>query len=150
MKEVIIYSDGACAGNPGPGGWAALLIYNNHEKIISGHEEQTTNNRMELKAAIEALKLLKETCRVKLYTDSKYVQEGSTTWLHRWKLNNWRRNNILIKNDDLWKEISNQIDKHKIEFIWVKGHASDERNNLVDELARKACKAYKKGVVNES
>lgn len=144
MKEITIYSDGACSGNPGPGGWAALLIYNHHHKTITGYEPNTTNNRMELLAAIEALKLLKEPCKIKLYTDSKYLQEGSTTWIHKWKLNNWRRKNILIKNDDLWKELSIHIEKHQIEFIWVKGHGSDEKNNLVDELARKACKSLQK------
>lgn len=142
MKEVIIYTDGACSGNPGPGGWGALFIYNDTRKTISGGEKHTTNNRMEMLAAIEALKQLKTPCKVSLYTDSKYLQQGATSWMQKWKLNNWRRGNIMIKNDDLWKELSYQMEKHQIEFHWVKGHSNNVENNLVDELARKACEKF--------
>ena len=142
MKDVIIYTDGACSGNPGPGGWGALFIYNDHKKTISGGEANTTNNRMEMMAAIEALKHLKTPCKINLYTDSKYLQQGATSWMKKWKLNNWRRGNILIKNNDLWKELSIQMEKHQIEFHWIKGHGNSEENNLVDELARDACKKF--------
>lgn len=143
MKEVIIYTDGACSGNPGPGGWGALLIYNNTRKTISGGEAHTTNNRMELLAAIEALKTLKTPCHGKLYTDSTYVQQGITSWLQKWKSNNWKNSSkSVIKNLDLWQELDSEIAKHKIEFHWVKAHNGHPENELVDELARNACKHY--------
>jgi ribonuclease HI len=142
MKEIIIYTDGACSGNPGPGGWGALLIYKNTRKTISGGEKLSTNNRMELTAAIEALKTLKEPCRVSLYTDSKYVQQGASLWMKKWQLNNWRKGKELVKNDDLWKALAAEIYKHQIEFHWVKGHSDNIENNLVDELARDACAKF--------
>jgi ribonuclease HI len=142
MKEVIIYTDGACSGNPGPGGWGALYIYNKNRKTISGGEKLTTNNRMEMMAALEAMKQLKEPCKIKLYTDSKYLQQGATQWMKKWKLNNWKKGNIMIKNDDLWKAISEQMDKHQVEFFWVRGHSNNIENNIVDELAREACKKF--------
>lgn len=142
MKEIIIYTDGACSGNPGPGGWGALYIYNNNRKTISGGEKFTTNNRMEMMGALEAMRKLKEPCKIKLYTDSKYLQQGASEWMKKWKLNNWKKGNILIKNDDLWKAISAEMEKHQVEFFWVKGHANNIENNLVDELAREACKQF--------
>ena len=142
MKEVIIYTDGACSGNPGPGGWGALLIYNQQRKTISGGEAATTNNRMEMMAAIEALKSLKTPCRGKLYTDSTYLQQGVSSWMHKWKLNNWCKGKSLVKNDDLWKALDAEINKHQIEFHWIKAHAGHPENELVDELARQACAKY--------
>ncbi|MEK6733523.1 MAG: ribonuclease HI [Pseudomonadota bacterium] len=136
MKEIIIYTDGACSGNPGPGGWAALLMYNNHRKTISGGDPHTTNNRMEMLAAIEALKLVHLPCNIKLYTDSKYLQEGVTSWMPKWKANNWHRGKNPVKNIDLWKTLDLEVSKHKIEFIWVKAHNNNPFNELVDELAR--------------
>lgn len=145
MKEVTIYTDGACSGNPGPGGWGALLIYNNARKIISGGEAHTTNNRMELLAVIESLKILKTSCVGKLYTDSKYVQQGITTWLSGWKKNNWKNSSKKeIKNLDLWQALDAEISKHKIEFHWVKAHNGHPENELVDELARQACSNFNK------
>ena len=143
MKEVIIYTDGACSGNPGPGGWGALLICNQTRKTISGGEKHTTNNRMEMTAAIEALKQLKTSCNVKLYTDSKYLQNGANSWMKKWKLNNWRKGTTIVKNDDLWKALDAEITKHPgIEFHWVKGHSNHPENELVDELARLACEKF--------
>lgn len=143
MKEVTIYTDGACSGNPGPGGWAALLIYNNHRKTISGCEPDTTNNRMEIKAAIEALKTLKTPCNVALYTDSNYLQKGISDWIEKWEANNWRTNKSPVKNVDLWQELLLEKKKHQIEFFWVKAHNGHSENELVDELARKACLSIK-------
>lgn len=142
MKEVIIYTDGACSGNPGPGGWGALLIYNETRKTISGGEVNTTNNRMELLATIEALKQLKFPCQGKLYTDSIYVQQGINSWLQKWKSNNWRNSSKKeVKNLDLWQELDFELSKHKIEFHWIKAHNGHPENELVDELARKACQS---------
>lgn len=136
LKQVIIYTDGSCSGNPGPGGWAALLIYNQKNKTISGGEANTTNNRMELKAVIEALKALKEPCEAVVYTDSKYVQLGVTDWMPSWKKNNWQKSKGEVKNLDLWQELDFEIQKHKAEFKWVKAHNGEPNNELVDELAR--------------
>lgn len=145
MKEVIIYTDGACSGNPGPGGWGALLIYNNTRKTISGGESHTTNNRMELLAAIEALKTLTFPCSGKLYTDSVYVQQGITSWIKKWKANNWKNSSkSTIKNLDLWQALDAELTKHKIDFHWVKAHNGHPENELVDELARNACQNYKR------
>lgn len=138
-KDILIFTDGACSGNPGPGGWAALLVYKNTKKTIQGSEEQTTNNRMEMMAAIEALKLLKEPCNIKLYTDSKYLQNGANIWMKKWQENNWKTGNKLIKNDDLWIALNQEMKKHSIEFHWVKGHSNHPENELVDKLAREAC-----------
>jgi len=142
MKEITIYTDGACSGNPGPGGWGALLIFNGTRKTISDGEPHTTNNRMEMMGAIKALQHLKEPCKVKLYTDSKYLQQGATSWMKKWQLNNWRRGNTIVKNDDLWKSLAIEIDKHQVEFLWIKGHSNHPENELVDELARQACKKF--------
>ena len=136
--KVIIYTDGACSGNPGPGGWGALLQYNNIDKKIFGYEINTTNNRMEMVAAIEALRALKKPCDIHLYTDSKYLQQGITQWIHKWIQNNWHKsNNIPIKNIDLWKDLYTEISKHDIMWHWVKGHSNNAGNIIADQLAVK-------------
>ncbi len=145
MKEVLIYTDGACSGNPGPGGWGALLIYEGKRKEISGGEVLTTNNRMEMLAAVEALKQLKLPCKGKLYTDSKYLQQGVSSWMVNWKKNNWRGSDKKpVKNIDLWQALDTELSKHQIEFHWVKAHNGHPENELVDELARGACQVYMK------
>lgn len=131
-KKVEIYTDGACSGNPGPGGWGAILRYGEHEKELFGGEEETTNNRMELKAAIEALKALKKRSDVDLYTDSSYVQQGITEWIKGWKAKNWP---AKIKNQDLWKELDAEVEKHDVTFHWIKGHAGHPENERADQLA---------------
>ena len=137
MKEVTIYTDGACSGNPGPGGWGAILEYKGVEKEMSGGEEMTTNNRMELTGVITALNALREVCRVRLYTDSKYIVDGiNRGWAEKWKANGWMRNKKeKALNPDLWDELLSLIAKHDVEFIWVKGHATNPKNNRCDELA---------------
>ncbi|SFI84453.1 ribonuclease HI [Thermoflavimicrobium dichotomicum] len=133
MKEVMIYTDGACSGNPGPGGWAAILIYGAHQKEISGGEKETTNNRMELTAVIEALKALKEPCRVKVYSDSAYIVNCfHQKWYEKWERTGFK------KNEDLWRELLRLVRQHDVEFIKVKGHSDVELNNRCDELARAA------------
>ena len=139
MKHVVIFTDGACKGNPGPGGWGALLRYGQHEKKLLGAESDTTNNRMELMAAIQALTSLRETCKIELYTDSKYVQKGITEWLHNWKKKNWKKaDNHAVKNADLWQELDKQANRHEINWHWVKGHSGHPENDLVDALANQA------------
>lgn len=137
MKKVIIYTDGACSGNPGDGGWAAILKYGEHEKYISGYEANTTNNQMELKAAIEALKCLKEPCEVELYSDSAYLINGfEKKWLEKWKRNGWiNSSKDEVKNIDLWKELDRLNSIHRIEWIKVKGHSDNEYNNRCDKMA---------------
>ncbi|HEY8421448.1 MAG TPA: ribonuclease HI [Thermoclostridium sp.] len=148
MKEVEIYTDGACSGNPGKGGWGVILIYKGIEKELSGFEEQTTNNRMELKAVIEGLKALKEPCSVKLYSDSAYVinafQQG---WIDDWKKNGWSRGEKKeeLKNADLWQELDRLIQKHRIQWIKVKGHSDNEYNNRCDKLATGEISKAEKG-----
>lgn len=138
-KKVEIYTDGACSGNPGPGGWGVLLRYGKSEKTLSGGESATTNNRMELMAAIMGLKALSAPCEVTLITDSVYVKNGITQWIHNWKKNNWRNaNNKPVKNQDLWEELEKQAVLHQIEWVWVKGHSGHADNDIVDELARNA------------
>ena len=138
MKKVDIYTDGACRGNPGPGGWGALLIYNDARKTIYGGEKDTTNNRMEMIAVIEALKLIKSDCEISLYTDSKYVMDGVNKWLSGWKQKDWKTSNKKpVKNQDLWESIDACITKHNIEWHWVKGHAGNPGNELADELANR-------------
>lgn len=138
-NKIKIYTDGACLGNPGRGGWGAILIYNEHQKKISGGEKDTTNNRMEMRAVIEALKMLKKSAPATIYTDSKYVMDGITKWIFSWKKNSWRTaDRKPVKNADLWQELDEEVSKHQIEWIWVKGHAGNHYNELVDELARKA------------
>lgn len=139
--KVIIYTDGACSKNPGVGGWGAVLLYGEAQKQISGKEEMTTNNRMELQAVIQALKILKRSCEVELYTDSKYVQQGISTWIHNWKKNGWRTaDKKPIKNQDLWQELDEQSKRHQVNWKWVKGHSDNEYNNLADKLATEAIK----------
>lgn len=137
MKRVEIFTDGACSGNPGPGGWGAILRYNGREKEISGGEKATTNNRMELTAVIEALKLLKEPCEVSLCTDSKYVGDALTLgWARSWKKNGWRKaDKKPALNPDLWEELLRLCDIHKVSVIWVKGHAEHPENERCDRLA---------------
>lgn len=140
MEEVTIYTDGACSGNPGPGGWGALLMYKEKKKEISGGKESTTNNVMELTAVIEGLKLLKFPCKVKLYSDSAYVVNGfNQKWIYGWIKNGWKNSSKEpVKNKELWQELYNLTKIHEVEFIKVKGHADNEFNNRCDELARKA------------
>ncbi|MDN5347963.1 MAG: ribonuclease [Clostridia bacterium] len=140
MKEVSIYTDGACRGNPGPGGWAAVLLYNGYRREISGFEPATTNQRMELRAAVEALKALREPCRVRLYSDSAYlINAFRLGWLERWQRNGWRTvNNLPVDNQDLWRELLNLTRKHQVEWIKIKGHADTKENLRCDELARQA------------
>jgi len=139
MSEVQIYTDGACRGNPGPGGWAALLIAGEQRKEVSGAETATTNNRMELTAAIEGLSALKRRCRVQLYTDSKYVLQGITEWLPQWKARGWRTAaREPVKNQDLWERLDAAAAAQDIEWHWVKGHSGDDGNEYVDALANRA------------
>jgi ribonuclease HI len=141
VKKVIIYTDGACSGNPGPGGWAGIIRYNTTEKEIVGSEADTTNNRMELLAAINSLEALKEPCEVELYTDSKYLKHGITEWIFNWKKNGWKgAGKQPIKNQDLWQRLDEAAHKHQIAWHWVKGHSEDAYNIRVDNLAVKAIK----------
>lgn len=134
--SIVIYTDGACSGNPGPGGWGAYLKWNDHEKELSGGEVETTNNRMEMMAVIKALEALKKTSDVKLYTDSKYVLQGATEWMEGWKARGWKgANKKPVRNQDLWQRIDSLIQQHNVEFNWVKGHNGDENNERVDKLA---------------
>jgi len=138
MKTVNIYTDGACRGNPGQGGWGVLIEYGDISKEYFGGEKNTTNNKMELKAAIEALKVLKEPCKVNLTTDSKYVMHGITSWIEGWKNNNWKNAaKKPVKNKDLWVELDMLANKHFISWNWVKGHAGHPGNEIADELANK-------------
>jgi ribonuclease HI len=142
--KILIYSDGACSGNPGPGGWGAVLISGNHRKEISGGEALTTNNRMELMAAISALNALKRRSDVALYTDSAYVKNGITGWVHGWKKNGWRTaDKKPVKNVELWQELDALRTKHNVEWFWLKGHAGHPENERADELARTAMAPFK-------
>ena len=143
MPEVEIFTDGACSGNPGAGGWGAILRYGDIEKELSGGEEETTNNRMELTAVIEALGALKKDCVVILYTDSRYVMDGVTKWLPNWLQNGWRTANkkTPVKNIDLWQRLESLLKKHKIQWVWVKGHNGHPENERVDKLARDQAKS---------
>lgn len=136
--SVKIYTDGACKGNPGPGGWGVLLRYNEVEKTLHGGESLTTNNRMELMAAIKGLESLTRSCTVDLYTDSQYLRKGMSEWLKQWKLNGWKNSKKEpVKNDDLWKLLDDLASKHKITWHWVKGHSGHAENDMVDALANK-------------
>jgi ribonuclease HI len=138
-EKIVIYTDGACSGNPGPGGWGAVLIYGDSEKHISGHESNTTNNKMELTAAIKALKALKDTQKeVILYTDSMYVKNGITEWITGWKKKGWKTTSGPVKNRELWEELDALNNSLLIEWRWVRGHSDSKYNNLADELARLA------------
>ena len=135
MKEVTIYTDGACSGNPGPGGWGAILIYKGAEKELSGGERDTTNNRMELTAVIRALERLKEPCAVTVYTDSQYISRALTEgWLKKWKAANFTKKGGL-KNADLWRELDALLQRHTVRFVWVRGHADNAYNNRCDKMA---------------
>ena len=139
MKLVEIYTDGACSGNPGPGGWGAYLIFGQKEKRISGYSEATTNNKMELMAVIEALKLLKEPCEINLYSDSAYVINGMTKWIHGWQKKAWKSaGNKMVKNVELWQELLSVSSMHQVHWLWVKGHAGNRGNEIADLLARSA------------
>jgi ribonuclease HI len=143
MTRVQIWTDGACSGNPGPGGWGAILIYNAVEKEFFGGEQLTTNNRMELMAAISALEALTRPCAIDLHTDSQYVRQGVTGWMHNWKRNGWRTaDRKPVKNDDLWKRLDEATQRHDIEWFWVKGHAGNELNERADALARAGMAPY--------
>ena len=137
-----IYTDGACSGNPGPGGWAAIILYNNEIKeMFSGSEKNTTNNQMELLASIKAIQKFKKKSEISIFTDSTYVRDGITTWIEKWEKNGWKTaSKKTVKNKELWKKLKNLSSKHSIKWVWVKGHAQDKYNNLVDELAQEAIK----------
>ncbi len=138
--QVVIYTDGACKGNPGPGGWGAWLKSGTHEKELWGGEARTTNNRMELTAVIEALSSLKKRCRVVLYTDSEYVRNGITTWIHNWKARGWlTADKKPVKNVELWQRLDALAQEHDIAWHWVKGHAGDPGNERADQLANRGC-----------
>ncbi|MBL6622063.1 MAG: ribonuclease HI [Rickettsiales bacterium] len=139
MKKITIYTDGSSLGNPGNGGWGAILIYNDIKKEISGNAKNVTNNQMELLAAINSLKTLKEKCEVTLITDSTYVKNGITLWIKNWEKNNWQSaNKKPVKNKELWQELANLNNQHQVKWQWVKGHSGDKYNDLVDNLARSA------------
>lgn len=145
MKKVTIYTDGACRNNPGPGGWGVILTYGNAKKELSGGEKETTNNRMELTAAIRALSALRESCEVLLYSDSKYLVDSiNLGWAEKWRANNWKKGkNEEAKNPDLWEELLTLIKKHKVTFEWVKGHNGHEFNERCDALATAAADTFK-------
>lgn len=139
MKQITIHTDGGCHGNPGPGAWAAVLSYGQHHRELSGGVPATTNNRMELQAAIEALNALKEACEVEVHTDSEYVKNGVTKWVVNWKRNGWRtKEKKPVKNEDLWKALDAATSRHRVTWKWVKGHAGHEGNERCDSLAQQA------------
>jgi ribonuclease HI len=147
-QRVTIHTDGACSGNPGPGGWGAILTFGDHRKELMGGEPHTTNNRMELTAAISALEALKRTCAVDLHTDSEYVKNGITKWIKSWKRNGWRTaDKKPVKNVDLWKRLDEALKEHQVRWHWVKGHAGHPMNERADELAREGVIAARAGVV---
>ena len=138
-KTVEIYTDGACRGNPGPGGWGALLRYNGHQRELHGAEDHTTNNRMELMAPIKALESLKRACQIAVTTDSTYVRNGITEWIHQWKRNGWRTaNKKPVKNADLWQQLDDLVQQHDIQWHWIKGHSGHPENEIADALANQA------------
>jgi len=142
MKKVQIITDGSCLGNPGPGGWACILRYGAHTKEMAGAERHTTNNRMEMTAAIQALALLKERCEVSIVTDSQYLKNGITKWIRGWKRNGWMtKEQKPVVNRDLWEQLDALIDKHDVSWEWTKGHADHDDNNRCDELAQAAARA---------
>lgn len=144
-EPVVIHTDGACSGNPGPGGWGAILTYGGHKKVLSGGEPQTTNNRMELTAAISALEALKKASKVELYTDSEYVKNGITGWIHGWKRNGWRTaDKKPVKNAELWQRLEAALERHDVSWHWVRGHAGHPENEEADALAREGMKPFLK------
>ncbi len=145
MKKVVIHSDGGCHGNPGPGGWAAVLEHGQHKRELSGGDPATTNNRMELQAAIEALNALKEPCEVEFHTDSEYVKNGVSGWVLNWKRNGWKtKSKKPVKNADLWRALDSSASKHKIKWHWLKGHAGHAGNERCDQLASEEIAKIKK------
>jgi ribonuclease HI len=145
-EPVEVWTDGACSGNPGPGGWGAILTYKGKERELSGGEALTTNNRMELMAAIAALETLTRPCTVALHTDSQYLRQGITGWIHGWKKNGWKTaDRKPVKNEELWKRLDAALGRHQIEWKWVKGHAGDEMNERADALARAGMAPFKPG-----
>ena len=138
-EVIVIYTDGACSGNPGPGGWGAVLEYKGHKKTLSGNNQKTTNNRMELTAAIEALEALNRPSKINLFTDSKYVRDGITVWISKWKKNKWKTSaRKPVKNLDLWIRLESALDIHQVSWHWVKGHSGNPGNEEADKLAQKA------------
>jgi ribonuclease HI len=145
VKKIQIITDGACLGNPGPGGWAAILRFGSHTKEIYGFEPHTTNNRMELTAAIEALRTLKEKCEIEVITDSEYLKNGITSWIVNWKKRNWTTSQKKpVVNRDLWEDLDDQVEAHHVKWSWTKGHASHEDNNRADELASLAARQQRR------
>ena len=139
LTKVTIYTDGACSGNPGPGGWGALIRFGKYKKELSGGEQETTNNRMELTAAIKALETLKRPCQIEFYTDSEYLRKGITEWIRNWKHRGWKTAaKKPVKNQDLWRKLDSAIQEHQINWHWVRGHAGHRENERVDKLARAA------------
>ena len=142
MKTVELFSDGACKGNPGPGGWGVLLRYGEHEKSLCGGEHNTTNNRMELTAVIKGLAELKESCEVSVTTDSQYVRKGITEWIAKWKQNGWRTSaKKPVKNSDLWKQLDDEAARHQMRWHWIKGHSGHRENDIADQLANRGIPA---------
>jgi ribonuclease HI len=143
MKQVKIYTDGACRGNPGPGGWGVLLQFGEHEKTLSGAEADTTNNRMELMAAIQALMAINDACKIDLYTDSQYVQKGISEWIKGWKARGWRKaDKQPVKNADLWQMLDQQAVRHDVKWHWVKGHSGHPENDRADQIANDAIDVF--------
>jgi ribonuclease HI len=146
MNSVAIWTDGACSGNPGPGGWGVILVAGEHRKELFGGEPDTTNNRMELMAAISALEALKKPCEITLHIDSQYVRQGITQWIHAWKKNGWKTaDKKPVKNAELWQRLEEATKRHRIDWQWVKGHAGDPMNERADELAREGVKLARGG-----
>ena len=147
MTDIVeVWTDGACSGNPGPGGWGAILSFKGKERELSGGEAMTTNNRMELMGAISALETLTRPCTVALHTDSQYLRQGITSWIHGWKKNGWKTaDKKPVKNEELWKRLDAALKQHRIEWKWVKGHAGDEMNERADALARAGMAPFKPG-----
>ena len=143
-QKVTIYTDGSCLGNPGPGGWAALLMCRGTEKMLTGHQAETTNNQMEMQAVISALTALKLACDIELFTDSKYVMDGATSWIHGWKAKGWKNSKKEpVKNKERWQQLDEAMQRHTINWHWVKGHAGDVNNERVDEAARAQAEQYR-------
>jgi ribonuclease HI len=146
--HVVIHTDGACSGNPGPGGWGAILSHGDHEKELKGGEPHTTNNRMELMGAIAALEALKRPCLVDLHTDSQYLRDGITSWIKNWKRNGWRTaDKKPVKNVDLWKRLDEALARHRVRWHWVRGHAGHAQNERADQLARDGIAAVRAGAI---
>jgi len=144
--HVVVYTDGACSGNPGPGGWAAILRYGDHEKELKGGDPATTNNRMELMAAIAALEALNRPCTIDIHTDSQYLRNGIMSWINQWKRNGWRTaDKKPVKNDDLWKRLDAALAQHRVRWHWVRGHAGHDINERADRLAREGLAAVRAG-----